>query len=127
MISFADEAELSDHGFKRGDTAQSGRPQFPVLTISDIIKTKKGDLTILVEFPTDSVIPVCAPGDNKNHLGYFVLINEYGQPIRGEYAFDGTNSDDMTHRLAQRSPCCLGNQIYSFICPNELTDKVWII
>ena len=120
---FADEAERQIHGFKRGDTAQSGRPQFPVLTISDIIKTKKGDLPILVEFPTDSVIPVCAPGDNKNHLGYFVLINEYGQPIRGEYAFDGTNSDDMTHRLATNAArAVFGNQNISSFQMSGMTD-----
>lgn len=113
---FAVEAERQIHGFKRNSTAQSARPQFPVLSISDIIRAKEGDLPIIIEFPTDSVIPVCAPGDNKNHLGYFILINEFGQPIRGEYAFDGTNSADMTHRLATNAArAVFGNQnIQSF-------------
>lgn len=97
---FSSDAERQVRGYKRNDANNSSRPQLPVLTISDIIKTNKGDLPILVEFPADSVIPVCAPGDNENHLGYFVMIDEFGQPVRGEYAFDGTNSNDATYRLA---------------------------
>lgn len=96
---FAKEAEHQIFGYdpKNPDT---NRPQFPVLHISDIIKTNEGDMPILVEFPTDAVIPVCAPGDNKNHLGYFILIDEYGQPMRGQVVFDGTDNTDINHRLA---------------------------
>ena len=96
---FAQEAERQIFGFDRKNP-DTNRPQFPVLHISDIIKTNEGDMPIIVEFPTDAVIPVCAPGDNKNHLGYFVLIDEYGQPMRGQVVFDGTENSDITHRLA---------------------------
>ena len=96
---FQKEAERQIFGYTPEDP-QGSKPQFPVLHISDIIKTNEGDLPILLEFPADSVIPVCAPGDHKNHLGYFILIDEYGRPVRGEYAFDGMENNDMVHRIA---------------------------
>ena len=96
---FQKEAERQIFGYTPEDP-QGSKPQFPVLHISDIIKTNDGDLPILLEFPADSVIPVCAPGDHKNHLGYFILIDEYGRPVRGEYAFDGMENNDMVHRIA---------------------------
>lgn len=97
--SLQQEAERQIFGYdsKNPDT---NRSNFPVLCVSDVIKTNEGDLPIVIELPTDSVIPVCAPGDNKNHLGYFVLVDENGRPVRGEYAFEGTPNNDMTHRLA---------------------------
>lgn len=70
------------------------------LTISDNIKVGEDDLPIVLELPSDSVIPVCAPGDNKNHIGYFVLVDENGQPIRGRNNFFKTGSTDVTNRLA---------------------------
>lgn len=120
---FAAEAERQIYGFSTNPEKQGSRPQFPVLTISDIIKTNEGDLPILIEFPTDAVVPVCAPGDNKNHLGYFVLINEFGQPIRGEYSFDGTTNSDMTHRLATNAArAVFGNQNISSFQIAGMTD-----
>ena len=70
------------------------------LSISDNIKIGEDDLPIVIELPSDSVIPVCAPGDNKNHIGYFVLVDENGQPIRGRNNFFKTGSTDVTNRLA---------------------------
>ena len=127
---FQTEAERQIYGYDRKNPT-GNRPQFPVLSISDIIKTNKGDLPILIEFPTDSVIPVCAPGDHKNHLGYFVLIDEFGQPIRGEYAFDGTSNSDMVHRLATNAiRSVYGNRnVSSFqisgMTENQIIDNVW--
>ena len=52
--------------------------------------TRPDDLAILIELPTESVIPVCVPGSESTHLGYFVLIGEDGVPI-------GSNTQDMAH------------------------------
>lgn len=115
------EAEKQINGFDPKNTGN--RPNFTTLSISEILSSKKEDMPILVEFPADSVIPVCAPGDKKNHLGYFVLINEYGQPIRGEYAFDGTSNSDVTHRLATNAARAIfGNQNVNSFQISGMTD-----
>lgn len=40
-----------------------------------------GDEPFLVELPAESVIPVCVKGSSSTHLGYFVLLDENGDPI----------------------------------------------
>ena len=37
----------------------------------------------LIELPSEAVIPVIIPGSPDNHIGYFVLLDETGQPIAG--------------------------------------------
>lgn len=36
---------------------------------------------MVTKFPTESVIPVFVPGNEKNHVGYFVLLDESGKPL----------------------------------------------
>lgn len=48
------------------------------------------DMAIWIELPAESVIPVCVPGSESTHLGYFVLVGENGVPI-------GSNTQDMAH------------------------------
>lgn len=69
-------------------------------SISDTIKIGKDDLPIVIEIPSDAVIPVCAPRDNTNHIGYFILVDENGQPISGNNNYFKTGSTDVTNRLA---------------------------
>lgn len=40
----------------------------------------KGHPTI-IELPSESVVPIHVPGAPKEHLGYFVLLDMYGQPL----------------------------------------------
>ena len=72
-----------------------------MFTISDDLKIGDTDLPTILEFPSDSVIPVCAPRDNKNHIGYFVLLDDNGQPISGRNTvFVNGNRQDASARLA---------------------------
>ena len=82
------------------DPNSDDHPQLPVYTVSDVIKTADGDLPIVIEFPCDAVIPVCAPRDNKNHIGYYIVLDENGQPARGNYVFNGGVTTDAVNRLA---------------------------
>lgn len=52
--------------------------------------THATDMAVWVELPAESVIPVCVPGSESTHLGYFVLVGENGVPI-------GSNTQDMAH------------------------------
>lgn len=81
-------------------TGDTGRPTLPIYTVSDIIKTAEDDMPIVIELPCDAVIPVCAPRDNKNHIGYYILLDENGQPARGNYVFNGGVTTDAVNRLA---------------------------
>ena len=93
------EAERQVHGFSASNP-DGGKPAFPVLCLSDVVKTGKEDLPIVMELPSDAVIPVCAPRDNKNHIGYFILLDENGQPLKGQYAFTGAVNSDVVNRMA---------------------------
>ena len=35
----------------------------------------------LIELPTEAVIPIFIPGAPNEHLGYFVMLDEHGQPL----------------------------------------------
>ena len=45
--------------------------------------THTGHPTI-IELPVESVIPIYVPGAPDQHLGYFILIDQNGQPLTGE-------------------------------------------
>lgn len=68
--------------------------------ITDNIRVGEGDLPIVIELPAECVIPVCAPRDNKNHIGYFVMLDEQGQPVSGNTNYFKSGSTDVTNRLA---------------------------
>lgn len=39
---------------------------------------------MVVKIPTESIIPIFIPGDETNHIGYFVLLDEAGKPLNTE-------------------------------------------
>lgn len=52
-----------------------------------------------IKVNTSSIIPVFRPGDSKNHIGYFLLVNEFGLPINTisenyEYLKDPSKTDN---------------------------------
>ena len=94
------ERMVSGYSSEKGSNGATG---YPVLTVSDVIETSEKDMPIVLELPTDSVIPVCAPGDNKNHVGYFIIVNEYGQPCRATTSFDTGITQEASNRLAMNA------------------------
>jgi hypothetical protein len=38
----------------------------------------------LIELPTEAVIPIFIPGAPNEHLGYFVMLDEHGQPLTAD-------------------------------------------
>lgn len=57
-----------------------------VLDISEHLnetdQTEGKSMPFNIELPAESVIPICIPGSRKNKLGYFVLVDAYGHPIK---------------------------------------------
>ena len=40
------------------------------------------DHPIVMELPPESVVPIFTPGTPTDHIGYFVLLDEFGNPLR---------------------------------------------
>jgi hypothetical protein len=52
-----------------------------VVSIDGKIPPDKDDAPLIYKLPASSVIPVHVPGSPNTHIGYFVIIDEYGNPI----------------------------------------------
>lgn len=48
----------------------------------------------IIELPPESVVPICIPGAPDQHLGYFVMIDQFGQPLTIENSGMMDNSRD---------------------------------
>ena len=48
----------------------------------------------IIELPPESVVPICIPGAPDQHLGYFVMIDQFGQPLTIENSGMMDNSKD---------------------------------
>lgn len=51
-----------------------------LITINSETKKSIGD-PVIYELPPESVIPIFTPGTPSDHIGYFILLDEFGQPI----------------------------------------------
>jgi len=80
---------------------------------TEIIKTQKETIRksigkpMIIKFPTETVIPVFTPGNEEEHIGYFVLLDETGKPINLD--IENTNTERLDSMLsagigAQNSP-----------------------
>ena len=53
----------------------------PVITVNPESKPSV-DHPIVIELPPESVIPIFTPGTPEDHIGYFVLLDSFGNPVR---------------------------------------------
>lgn len=52
---------------------------------------------LILKLPAESVIPVHVPGDTKNHVGYFCMIDEEGNPVSKKSS--SSHFNDLKNRL----------------------------
>ena len=77
---------LTDMIYKPRKTTQK---QMEVLkTQNQLPRTSVGE-PLIMNLPSEAVVPVVTPGDEKHHVGYFILLDETGNPVRGDTARDG--------------------------------------
>ncbi|EKD89653.1 MAG: Virion structural protein [uncultured bacterium] len=55
-----------------------------VIKTKDETKRKSLGKPMVIKINTESVIPVFVPGDESNHIGYFILLDENGKPLSDE-------------------------------------------
>jgi hypothetical protein len=61
------------------------------LTPSDMLEKRPVGHPLVMKLPSESVIPVHVPSNPEQHLGYFVLLDEMGNPL-----YKANNSDFYT-------------------------------
>lgn len=68
----------------RGDLFKSSKNNynsFKIVNTKEDAFRKPVGRPLVLNLPVESVIPVCVPGDAKKHTGYFILIDEEGNPV----------------------------------------------
>lgn len=76
-----------------------------VRTPDKINKVSKGH-PLVIKLPPEAVIPVHVPSDTEQHIGYFLLLDQYGNPLRrareADYYYDlsrNIQSSNITSQL----------------------------
>jgi hypothetical protein len=121
--------------------------QSPFNIVPTSEQTIRKNLTrpLLIKFPTESVIPVYTPGNEKDHVGYFVLIDAQGHPVTKSILLNqengmvtplGDQSASMSSLLLTRAKTNLReitnsdlkldniNEIYASIVEADLLERL---
>lgn len=69
---------------------------------------------LVLKLPSEAVIPVYVPGDPKTHVGYYIALDEEGNPLRlteqmGTIAFGGNTQTGLSTAITQYVAKQLGN------------------
>lgn len=90
-----------------------------ILAIKDDVKDSD-EQPILLELPAKAVVPIIIPGSKTEHLGYFILMDEWGNPLT---IFNDYNSlGDPDERLAKGSNAALFNSTLPIFNNNFFND-----
>lgn len=63
-----------------------------------------------IELPTEAVIPICVPGSKTEKLGYFVLIDAFGQPIEASKYLSTMSGCSTSGRIQASYAAMFGNK-----------------
>lgn len=89
-----DDRSLKDLIYK---PRKRGMRTMQVFKTEQQVKRRSIGKPLLLELPSESVVPVCAPGREDQHVGYLVLIDETGNPVKAMNDRDSFN--EMSQRL----------------------------
>ncbi len=94
-----------------------------VVTIGDPSNAKRKSVTrpILKNIPSEACIPVCVPGDEKNHVGYFLLVDIDGNFVTS--ASMSTNMDNLASMISNHSTSDVNSSLLQKAASNLSLDK----
>lgn len=94
-----------------------------VVTIGDPSNAKRKSVTrpILKNIPSEACIPVCVPGDEKNHVGYFLLVDIDGNFVTS--ASMSTNMDNLSSMISNHSTSDVNSSLLQKAASNLSLDK----
>ena len=72
--------------------SQAGAKPFADVKTQRMSKRKSVGRPLCMKIPSEATIPVHVPGDPKRHIGYFVLIDEEGNPVTRTSSLKALNS-----------------------------------
>lgn len=100
--------EIEDLFFKKIDAKEQ-----PFVAVRPNEQTSRGSIgrPMELKLPTESVIPVHVPGDHKTHIGYFIVLDEEGNPVTYNNAMGslsmaagmGDHSNQISSMLTQKA------------------------
>lgn len=81
------------------DRASTGSNASNVHILKDRDETRRKSIgkPMTVRFPSGSVIPVCVPGNEREHIAYLVLLDGDGKPFNIELSESRTNNTNLLH------------------------------
>lgn len=74
-----------------------GNKQMQVMKTDSQLERKTIGRPLVMELPPESVIPVFTPGQEDKHVGYFILLDQTGNPVRTSTETDTLST--MSRRL----------------------------
>jgi hypothetical protein len=101
--------DLDNYLFK---TVNTNVTAVKILPDKDNLSRKSVGKPLVLNLPSESVIPVSLPNEPEKHLGYFIVLDENGNPVTGilnmanrmQSIFGtGANQSDLTSYLTQKS------------------------
>lgn len=123
FITISDNPNLINVGKRNqdkamGEMAERVNSQFKKLhkdnlfVLSTEFSGNDSDMAAIVELPTESVIPVTVPGYEKEHLGYFVLVDRDGTAI-------APTKDSTSQKLTKQT----AKTFYGSNATGDMNDK----
>lgn len=102
-VSIAQESleKVSYMDIFRKKGSSSSNKNVEIIKKKDETKRKSIGKPMVIRIPTEATIPVFIPGNESEHLGYFVLLDEAGKPLNAD--LKETQASELAVTLHQSS------------------------
>ena len=131
-----------DHFWNSESIPYKNEPITPISVESPDDTKKSRMYPAHMVLPPESVIPICIPGDKKQHIGYFIALDQFGHPlVATEEEFDnsmcgngnaakafntmfGSGGQTGLYRLGDMTKANLISKVFEHILDKYLKAKI---